>query len=75
MRGGLTGRRGGRRKEEGRGGLRCKERMAGDRPGRGGRMRSGAKARSREPVEGEEVRAGGTNKGTQRREKKSGEEM
>lgn len=43
--------------------------MAGDRPGRGGRTKSGAEARSREPVEGEEVRAGGTNKGTRRREK------
>lgn len=65
------------RKGEGRGGLRCKERMAGDRPGRGGRLRSGA--------EGKEPRAGGGRRSKsrwdeqrdteERKGEESGEEM
>lgn len=70
-RGGLTGRRGARRKQEGRGGLRCKERMAGDRLERGG--------------EDEERRAGGGRRSKsrwdeqrdteERKGEESGEEM
>lgn len=62
-RAGLTGRRGGRRKE----GVDWDVRKGWQETGQ---VQEGAKARSWEPVEGEEVRAGGMNKGTRRREKK-----